>query len=271
MPVRRRGLLLLGTPSTGEMVRGNDSVPKAPPGRVWDARQRAFLQRARLWSSTAVLEEAGCGKSTALIAAVSLWRTGRDASEVVILCPMKKAAEEWADETGLNVLTIHGFFCVGPQPLTANALRTAARRNPMVLARIRACITLILDEVQAISMSTFEAIAAVFAEYALPGCPAGARFRGRRMYGESATYRGLYKLVESRYPLTIFFMLFPMFCVSLLGATQHAGTRCNRDLAEKTSKGRLCGTTCRSYPSCGRSPSTKSILIDGFVAVMLEV
>jgi AAA domain len=109
------------------MVRGNDSVPRAPPGRAWDARQRDFLQRARLWSSTAVLGEAGCGKSTALLAAVSLWRTGRDASEVVILCPMEKAAEEWAEETGLNVLTVHAFFCVGPQPLTENALRTAAR------------------------------------------------------------------------------------------------------------------------------------------------
>jgi alkanesulfonate monooxygenase SsuD/methylene tetrahydromethanopterin reductase-like flavin-dependent oxidoreductase (luciferase family) len=204
MPVRRRGLLLLGTPSTGEMVRGNDSVSKAPPGRVWDARQRAFLQRAKLWSSTAVLGEAGCGKSTALLAAVSLWRTGRDASEVVILCAMKNAAKEWAEETGLNVLTIHGFFCVGPQPLTENALRTAARRNPMVQARIRACITLILDEVQTISMATFEAIAAVFAEYALPGCPAGAPFGGRRMYGEPATRRGLSELVESRHPLKIF-------------------------------------------------------------------
>jgi hypothetical protein len=126
-----------------------------------------------------------------------LARTGRDASGFVILCPSKKAAREWAEETGLNVLTIHGFFCIGPQPLSANNLRTAARRNPMVQARIRACITLILDEVQTISMSTFEAIAAVFAEYALPGCPAGAPFGGRRMYGEPTTRRGLSALVES--------------------------------------------------------------------------
>jgi hypothetical protein len=71
--------------------------------------------------------------------------------------------------------------------------------------------------------------------------------------------------------LKYFDMVFLMFCVSLLGATQHAGTRCSRDLAEKTSKGKLCGTTRRSYPPCGRSPSTTSILIDVFVAVMMEV
>jgi AAA domain len=151
----------------------------------------------------AVLWKAGCGKNTPLLAAVSLRRTGRDASEVVIICPMKKAAE-WAEETGLNVLTIHGFFCLGPQSLTANALRTAASRNPKVQARIRACITLILDEVQTISMSTFKAIAAVFAEYPLPGCPAGAPFGGRRMYGEPATHRSLSELSESRYSLKIF-------------------------------------------------------------------
>jgi hypothetical protein len=52
--------------------------------------------------------------------------------------------------------------------------------------------------------STFEAIAAVFAEYGLPGWPAGAPFGGRRMYGEYATRLGRSKLVESRYPLKIF-------------------------------------------------------------------
>jgi hypothetical protein len=84
-------------------------------------------------------------------------------------------------------MTIHGFFCVGPQPLTANVRRNAARPHPMVQARVRACVTLIL--VQTVSILTFEA--AVFAEYALPGCPAGAPFGCRRMYGEPATPRPL--------------------------------------------------------------------------------
>jgi hypothetical protein len=117
--------------------------------------------------------------------------------------PYEKAAEEWAEETGLNVMTIHRFFSVGPQRLTENALRNTARWNPMVQGRIRACITMMLDEAQAISRSTFEAVAAVFAEYALPGCPAGAPFGGRRMYGEPATRRGRSKTVPTRWRLSV--------------------------------------------------------------------
>jgi hypothetical protein len=62
----------------------------------------------------------GAPMSSALPAAVSLWRAGRDAKVVVILCPMKKATEEWTEETGLSVMPIHGFFCVGSRALTAN-------------------------------------------------------------------------------------------------------------------------------------------------------
>jgi hypothetical protein len=157
------------------------------PHATLAASQKAFIEAARVGRCFVLAGSAGCGKTTAVSAALSVFQSGNPSSRMgdqfvkpakpVKLCLFRELA------LTMGFLTIHRCFSLafGQWPSSENLFHHV-RGSPQVKSCVVACQVIFLDEVYNVSIHSFEAAQFLFSKFPLPG-KEGLTFCGRQAIG----------------------------------------------------------------------------------------